>query len=294
MEISNTNLFTYVKAGLVTIILSLAAVFQACAEQERGRSDTLCNSERHNVLPSITQNQVLRVGTTGDYTPFSYFSKDGNKELVGVDIVMAKDLAQFMGVELNLVKTSWPTLMEDLLADKFDIAMSGVSITSARKQHALFSLPVHKSGKVPITRDENVFKYQTIDDINQPEVRVIVNKGGTNEVFSRKHFSKAQLTVSQENLSVFQKIVDGQADLMVTDRVETLVQQAIHPELSAVNPDTPLNSFNKGYMMVCDPDFKMRVDKWVTARKKDGTMETVFNRELEQIINSAHNAIQGE
>ena len=131
-------------------------------------------------LDDILQRGSVRVGTTGDYRPFS--ERDAASGAYrGLDIEMAESLARALGVKLELVATSWPTLMRDHEAGKFDIAMSGVSINLERQKRALYSQPYLNDGKTPITRCENVQRFQTIAQINQPRVKLIVNPGGTNE-----------------------------------------------------------------------------------------------------------------
>jgi len=243
-------------------------------------------SKDNSKLEKVIQKKVLRVGTTGDFVPFSYqLEKDDSTLIVGVDIELAKNLAESLDVELQLVKTTWKTLMSDLLDDKFDIGMSGITITLTRQQQALFSIPLLASGKSAITRDELVDQFKSLSAINQPGVRVIVNPGGTNELFAKANFPKATLIENDDNLSIFQKIVDEEADLMVTDAIETLVQEQIHPELEAVNPDSPFNFFEMGYLLPVDHTFKAYIDQWLNLRQKDSTYQKIFDDELLNIKN---------
>ncbi|MDZ7686146.1 MAG: transporter substrate-binding domain-containing protein [Gammaproteobacteria bacterium] len=101
-------------------------------------------------LEQILATGTLRVGTTGDYAPFS-FSSDG-EQFEGIDIELAHDLAESLDVRLELVHTTWPTLEKDLAAGRYDIAMSGVSRTLARQRHGYSSPPYHVGGKTPIVR----------------------------------------------------------------------------------------------------------------------------------------------
>ena len=237
----------------------------------------------NSILDDIIKKGVLKVGTTGDFKPFSYQMDVNSNVFYGVDIELAKDLAASLGTKVEFVKTSWPTLLTDLQAGKFDVGMSGITIKLARQQQALFSIPLLSSGKAAITRDENAARFTSIEAINQKGVRVIVNPGGTNEAFARANFPNATIVENGENLSVFQKIVDGQADLMVTDAVETLIQEQIHPELEAVNPDQPFNFFEMGYLLPRDHTFKAYVDQWLNLRQKDGRYQAIFDGELEKI-----------
>ncbi|MDG2447999.1 MAG: transporter substrate-binding domain-containing protein, partial [Saprospiraceae bacterium] len=139
------------------------------------------NSIYIDVLRDIEERGYIRIGTTGDFIPFSYHVGDNKTEYSGIDIQLGKDLASSLGVEAKFVKTSWPTLLDDLANGLYDISMSGVTIKLERQREGLFSIPYLSSGKAAIARDEDVEKYNSINAINQPGVRVILNPGGTNE-----------------------------------------------------------------------------------------------------------------
>ncbi|MCV7527212.1 transporter substrate-binding domain-containing protein, partial [Micrococcus luteus] len=101
---------------------------------------------------------------------------------------MARDLAETMGVEPEFVKTSWKTLMDDYTAGTCDVAVGGISLNPERAEQVYFTVPTQEDGKTPITRCENVEKYDTVAEINQPGVRSIFPEGGTNEKFAREHY----------------------------------------------------------------------------------------------------------
>ena len=69
---------------------------------------------------------MLRIGTSGDYRPFTAFDK-ASGAYTGFDIDLAHSLADALGVRLEIEPTSWSTLAKDFDADAFDIAMGGVS-----------------------------------------------------------------------------------------------------------------------------------------------------------------------
>ena len=167
----------------------------------------LANAETPTRLDAIVGAGVLRVGLTEDYLPFSFADASGKVE--GIDVDMAMSLAQSLGVRLDIVKTSWPTLKSDLEANNFDIAMGGITITLDRQKTGLFSNPVFSSGKTPITRCGDEPKYGTIAAIDQPGVHVIVNPGGTNERFDRVHLQKATIVPWSDNATIFDALVEG-------------------------------------------------------------------------------------
>ncbi len=233
-------------------------------------------------LKKIINRDTIRVGTTGDFMPFSY-KIDSTVGYHGVDIEMAEDLAKFIDVNLEFVTTTWPELMTDLKEGRFDIGMSGITVTGERLKQASFSISVLSSGKVAISRDENVAEYTSIENINKKEVRVIFNPGGTNESFARANFPKATLILNDDNLSIFQKLVDEQADVMVTDAIETMIQERIHKELNAVNLQNPFNSFDFGYLIPKDAVFKNIIDEWLVTRKNDSLVQKLLRKEIEKL-----------
>src|SRR3984885_9369812 len=102
-------------------------------------------------LDDIVKRGTLRVGMTGDYLPFTYLDRATSK-FRGFDVDMAEALGEALGVKIAYVRTAWPQLMKDFDADRFDIAMGGISITPDRQQHGIFSAPVMRDGKPPIAR----------------------------------------------------------------------------------------------------------------------------------------------
>ena len=233
-------------------------------------------------LDRIRDANVIRVGTTGDFMPFSYADKTSG-DLRGIDIELARDLSSALGVRVKFVATSWPTLMQDLLADRFDVGMGGITITEERKAHANFSIPTYAGGKVAIARAGDATRFHTVDAINQPGVRVIVNPGGTNEAFARARLPLANLILNGENLTVFDKIISGEADVMVTDAIEARIQASIHPELQAANMDAPFNQFEFGYLLPRDDALKGFVDGWLAGLQADGRYQRYFEAELQRI-----------
>jgi cyclohexadienyl dehydratase len=148
-------------------------------------------------LNRIRAAGVLRVGTTGDYTPFSLKRGDGSYE--GADIEMAHDLAERLGVRVEFVPSVWVDLLDDFLAGRFDIAMGGVTVNDARAAKAFFSVPTFVDGKRPLCRREDRDRFTSVDAIDRPGVRVIANPGSANEAFARANFTRAEVAIHHDN-----------------------------------------------------------------------------------------------
>ncbi|MEV1022114.1 transporter substrate-binding domain-containing protein [Streptomyces sp. NPDC050264] len=224
-----------------------------------------------SLLDSVPGAGVLRVCTTGDYRPFTYKDpKDGS--YTGVDVEMANGLARSLDAKARFVDTTWADLVGDLSAGKCDIAVGGVSITLPRARQVHFSEPTREDGKTPVVRCADKDTYKTIESIDKPGTKVIVNPGGTNEQFARANIKQASITVHPDNTTIFDEIVAGRADVMMTDASETLYQAKLHPELCSVHPDEPFTFSEKAYATPRgDRDFQEYVDQFVHLATHDGT-----------------------
>lgn len=230
-----------------------------------------------NQLDQVIQSKILRVGTTLDYAPFSYESE---AQPVGIDLHLAADLANALDVELVIFNTSWPTLMKDLHEGKFDIGMSGISINLERQKTAFFSLPHHAGGKTPISRCTDTARFDELANIDQASTRLVVNPGGTNQKFADSSIKHADVRVHPDNRTIFNEIILGRADLMITDAIEVRLQSALHPELCASMPGRTLTFQQKAFLLPRDPVWKAYIDTWLSQRIGEGEVEKVFTRHL--------------
>jgi cyclohexadienyl dehydratase len=237
---------------------------------------TSVQAQQPSRLDEIIKRGSLRVGTTGDYPPFTYLDK-ATEKFRGLDIDMADALGKALGVKVDFVPTAWPQLMKDFEADKFDIAMGGITITLDRQKKGLFSTPIMREGKTPIARCADAGKYATLADIDKPGTRVIINPRGTNERFARANIKSAEIKVYGDNVTIVDEIAKGDADVMVTDASETRYQQKLHPGvLCALHPDQPFDFAEKAYWMQRDEAWKDFVDQWLHIATEDGTFKKIY------------------
>jgi cyclohexadienyl dehydratase len=233
-------------------------------------------AQQSSRLDEIISRGTLRVGMTGGYRPFTFLDKTTQK-FSGFDVDMAEALGKALGVKVEFVQTAWPQLMKDFEADKFDVAMGGVSITLDRQKKGLFSTPIMREGKTPIARCADNDKFATLADIDKPGTRVIVNPGGTNERFARANIKSAEIKVYGDNVTIFDEIAKGDADLMMTDASETRYQQKLHPGvLCAVHPDKPFDFAEKAYWLRRDEALKAFVDQWLHIAMVDGSFAKIY------------------
>lgn len=146
----------------------------------------------------------LRIGTSGDYAPFSTRNADG--ALHGFDVEIAQAMARDLGFDVEWVTFHWPTLQAQLQNDEFDLAMSGVTWQPARAVTGFLTRAVARGGPC-VLGDERA-------------ARVAVNRGGVLETWARNHFSDREIVTVEANQTLPALLANGQAGAIVTDSFE--------------------------------------------------------------------------
>ena len=273
---SSRRVFVILMLAAVTLCMLLLA---GCQKKEEPASSEA------NKLEEIMDQGVLKVGTTGDCQPMSYLDPDTG-EYVGFDNELTKDLAGEMGVEIQYVETSWPTLMEDTLAGKFDLAICGITVNDARKEQALMSDGYIVNGKTILCRAEDADKYTSLEAINRPEVRVMVNPGGLNEQFARENLPDVTLIIHDVHQEIPGLVASGEADIMITEIMEAGYYVGQDERLAAPLVQEPFTHGEIGVLMPKgSEDLLNYVNEFLRKEKESGRIDELadeyFYRYLE-------------
>ncbi len=232
----------------------------------------------------IQARGVLRVGTAGDYQPMSYLDPESNT-YVGFDAELAEDLAKVLGVEIEYVKTSWPTLMEDTLAGKFDLAVCGITVTDARKEQALMSEGYLENGKTVLCRAEDADVYTSLEAINRPEVRVMENPGGLNEKFARENLPEATLIIHDVNQEIPGLVASGEADVMITEIMEAGFYVGQDERLAAPLIYEPFTNGELGVLMPPGSEALLEyVNSFLEEEKTSGRLDELAEKYIYRYI----------
>jgi cyclohexadienyl dehydratase len=206
----------------------------------------------------------LRVGTSGDYRPFSFHDADGT--LTGFDVRVAERLAGYLERRLDLVPFRWPELTSQLQAGAFDIAMSGVTIRPDRALQLAFSRPYACTGAVAVIRTSDRSTYRRLDDLDHSGIRIAVNAGGHLEQVARQRFHRARITPVGDNTALPRLLLSAAADAAISEELEARTWPTA--ALVALGPFT---RDCKAYALrPADADLLRRVNAWLAAQEGNG------------------------
>lgn len=200
------------------------------------------------------------------------------------DIPLAGKVAQIaerLGVSIEFVQTSWPTLTADVLAEPqtFDMAIGGITITDARWETMLMSDGYLCNGKTILCRASEADRYRSLVDIDRPEVRVMVNPGGLNEKFALANLTQAQIIVHERNEEIPSLVAEGQADVMITEITEAPWYVQNDARLSAPLLSSPFTHGEIGVLMRKGQDDLLALVNAVIAQMKaDGSLRGLHEK----------------
>ena len=260
---------------MLVIIMTMCSSTVLAAHSDSGDPTEQDNGK----VAEIIERGILLIGTTGDYRPLSFCEPDGT--YWGFDIEIAKEIAKELGVEAVFIKTSWPTLTADVLAEPqtFDMAMGGITITDTRCETMLMSEGYLANGKTILCRASESERYKSLTDMDKPEVRVMVNPGGLNEMFANENLMHATIIVHLKNEEIPTLIAEGEADVMITEITEAPYYVQTDSRLAAPLLNEPVNHGEIGVLMrKGQDDLLLIVNNIIQRMKSDGTLRRLHEK----------------
>ena len=232
-------------------------------------------------LQQILVNGELRVGTTGYWNPMTMIDPT-SKEHKGFDIDIATALAADMGVKVVFVPTTWKTLVNGIVAAKYDMT-SSASLSPKRALVAGYSLSYFAVEDVPLMLNKNKGKYNSWEDLNNPNVTVAVTLGTVQEKRAEVLFTKSKIIKVSAPARDYQEVLAGRADISMTSNLEAakLVEQ--YPQMMVVpvkggkNP-TPLAVL----LPQADQVWINYVNHWIILKSERGFFDQLEAKWLKQ------------
>lgn len=259
--------------SLFTLVLLDLAVLGCGVSCRTFPASTTPNVDR------IQQRGVVLVGTTGDYRPLSYKEPDTGVYW-GFDLDVAGEIAKRINVTVSYVPTSWPALTADVQnPGLFDFAIGGITITDNRLETMDMSEGYLGNGKTILCRKEDAGKYTCQEDLNHPEVRVMVNPGGLNEKFARANLPDCMLIVFDKNEEIPNQVAEGNADVMIIEITEAPWYVQNDSRLAAPLLDKPFTRGHIGVLMrKGQEDLLELVNTTIRKMKADGSLKALHEK----------------
>ena len=245
------------KLLLVLVILLSSSVF---AED--------INLWKKSTLNKVLQRGELRVGMEPGYMPFEMKDKKGR--IIGYDVDMAKKMAKAMGVKLKLVPTSWDGIIAGLVTDKYDIIMSGMTVTQQRNLKINFANPYIIVGQTILMKKEFLGTIKSAKDLDDSKYTIVTKLGVSGEIAAKKFFKKAKILTFETESDAASEVLSGRADAFLYDQPYNVLFMTDKGKGKLIHLDAPLTyeplawAIRKG-----DPDFTNWLNNFLRQMQED-------------------------
>ncbi len=225
-----------------------------------------------DTLVAIEKAGVLRVGVAL-IIPWAMHDKDGN--LIGFEIDVAKKLARDLGVKPEFHPTPFRDLIPDLLAGKYDIIVSGLSISAERALKVDFSNPYNETDVKLVASAKSPAAAETkLEAFDKDSIRIGVLEGSTAEDMAGVVLPNAQIIDYTDSGEAFNDLVDGKLDAAVADSPRPDIVAQLFPDKVKCLCDIALSTYPAAFAVPRgDVEFVNFLNAWIASRTSNHWLE---------------------
>lgn len=224
-----------------------------------------------SVIEEVQDRGVLRVGL-GLFEPWSACDADG--ELIGFEIDVATRLAEDMGVEVEFVRTDWNYIIPALIAEEFDVIISGMTILPARNLKVNFTSSYNQTGIFLVANKVRTIALKTLEDFNSSSVTIATRRGASSIPAIKNVFPDAMILLYDTDTAVREAVVSGMVDAAAAFASTGTTWVEDNPGTLNLPFEEP---FASEVLAIAvrkrDHDALNFLNSWIAIRKADGWLE---------------------
>ncbi len=234
----------------------------------------------YGLLDKIKARGKLVVGTSADWPPYEYITPDG--EFAGIDIEIAKRIAEHLGVELEIRDMKFAALFEAVRRGDVDLAIADIAMKPERLRAVDFSIPYRcETGKAIIVRVEDAASYTGYDWLKGR--RIGVQLGTTEQDLAEKYFG------GNAEIVTFDRVYPEMVMALKTGRIDAMI---VAPDVAKlivsrekglkIVDSLPFFSCSVVALPHCAFDLKVEVSKVIWDLLQSGELEKIVEKEMEK------------
>ena len=246
------------------IALATSLVLPAVAQDARA------DLSKTSVIEQIKEAGVIKIGLS-IFTPWSMRDKKG--DLIGFELDVGRKLAADMGVEVEFIPTAWDGIIPALVSGKFDVIISGMSVTPARNLTVNFSDPYAYSG-LTILANTAMTAGMSLEDYNKPEITFAARRGATPATVIAQLFPEANLLLFDEDGAATQEVLNGNAHATMMSEPSPSAEARKNPETVSVPFEETFLATGEAFAYrKGDPDASNFFNNWIGINWKNGYLK---------------------
>ena len=221
----------------------------------------------------VKSSGVLRVGTEGVYSPFSYH--DANNDLVGYDVDVAKAVGEKLGVRVEFVETPWDAMFAALEANRFDVVANEVTINPERQAKYDLSEPYSVGEGVIVTRaDDNSIK--SLADLKGK----VAAENATSNWSDIARKAGARVEAVEGFTQAIKLLNQGRVDVVVNDSIAVYAYLAETGDKTVKIAGTVGEKSEQGFAARKNSGLLPDLNKALDELRSDGTLANISQKYL--------------
>ena len=267
---------------LFALLLTLAMVLSlaACGSKKEEApaetpAETPAEEPAEATITTVTEGK-LTVATSPDFAPYEFYAigEDGTPTLAGFDMALAQYIADYIGLELEVIPMDFDGVLTELATKTVDLGMAGLSPDPKRADAMDFYDLYYKGGQSFVCVKGNADKFTSLEDTNNPEYSIGAQTGSIQMDLANENSPDADIIALPKVTDLISELLAGKLDGAYIETDVAKSYQKNYPELEIVL-DVPYDSEGSAIGVSKGNEALLAaVNEAVAAALSDGSMET--------------------
>ena len=285
---------------IITLVLALLLVlslFAGCGKTQTDDTDysSMTIDELKPLIKTIT-NGKLTMATSPDFAPYEFYAlaEDGAPTLAGFDIALAQYIADFLGLELEIVPMDFNGIVTELGSNKVDIGMSGFSPKPERENAMDFSDIYYTGGQSFVTVKSKADQFPTLDSANKAELSIGCQMGSIQYDLALENTPDADIVQLSKVTDIIAELLSGKLDGAFIETVVAQTYAKNYPDLAVIlnvpyDQEGSVAGVSKG-----NGPLLAAVNLAIAQAKADGSLDQFITEANELASGNVYEGLLGE
>ena len=224
--------------ALALAALMILTAFAGCGAQEAQEDVDYTSMTIEELKPLITtlNEGKLTMVTSPDFAPYEFYALDenGDPSLAGFDIALAQYIADYIGLELEVIPMDFDGTISELATKKADIGMAGYSPDPAREKVMSFSDVYYTGGQSFVTVNDKADLFPDLASANNPDYQIGVQLGSIQAGLAEENTPDADIIPLSKVTDIIAELLAGKLDGAFIETVPAQAYANNYPELNLV------------------------------------------------------------
>ena len=276
-------------AKLLGLVLAFAMVFSLMAAGSAFAAD-----DAKPELPefeTVTAGK-LTVATSPDFAPYEFYAiVDGEPVLAGFDVALAGYIADYLGLELEIIPMDFDGVLNELASGGVDLGMAGLSPDPKRMDAMDFSEVYYQGGQSFVTTQANKDLFKSLEDTNKAEYSIGAQNGSIQMDLANTNSPEADIVALVKVTDIVAELLGGKLDGAYIETAVAENYASNYPDLAVVL-EVPYESEGSAVGVVKgNAGLLEAVNMAVAAALEDGSMDSFVAEANEQSVGAKYEGL---